>query len=101
MNPIEIPICQDRLKTGAKEHRGNALLLNGWDVTGRPASVQVWGRAVDYADMFDDSASVKNDVEFLYLVEKAAAAINAVPSLERRDAVLAADVLSAADAPKL
>jgi hypothetical protein len=51
--------------------------------------------------MFDDSASVKNDVEFLYLVEKAAAAINAVPSLERRDAVLAADVLSAADAPKL
>jgi hypothetical protein len=28
LNPIDILICQDRLKTGAKEHRGD-VLLNG------------------------------------------------------------------------
>ena len=44
--------------------------------------------------MFDDAASVRNDVEFLYLVERAAAAIQAVPELTRVDAPLVSDLFS-------
>ena len=63
--------------------------------------MQIWGRAVSYVDMFEDAASVRNDVEFLYLVQRCSSVIQAVPELRRRDAVLAADVLAAGDAPKL
>ena len=38
---------------------------------------------------------MRNDVEFLYLVERAAAAIQAAPELTRVDAPLVSDLLSA------
>jgi hypothetical protein len=55
---------------------------------GRPSAVQLWGRAVEYADMFDDAASVRNDIGFLYLVQRVAGAIQAVDELKRADAGL-------------
>lgn len=82
-------------------HIPKLVIPTGLTVDGRPSSVQVWGRAVDYDSMFENSASVRNDVEFLYIVEKVAAAIQAQPGLHRRDAVLASDVVAALDAPKL
>ena len=77
------------------------VIPTGFTEDGRPSSVQVWGRAVDYESMFENSASVRHDVEFLYIVERVAAAIQAQPGLQRRDAVLASDVVEASDAPKL
>ena len=64
---------------------------------GRPTAVQLWGRAVDYENMFNDAASVKNDIAFLYLVERVAAAVQAVDELKRMDASLpiVADLFSA------
>lgn len=85
-------------------HIPKMVIPTGLTEDGRPSSVQVWGRGVDYESMFDDSASVRNDIEFLYKVEKIAAAIHAQPALKRQDARLVADVVAAAlfrDAPKL
>jgi Asp-tRNA(Asn)/Glu-tRNA(Gln) amidotransferase A subunit family amidase len=82
-------------------HIPKMVIPTGLTEDGRPSSVQVWGRAVDYGFMFDDIASVRNDVAFLYLVEKVAAAIQADPRLRRQDAALAADVVAASAAPKL
>lgn len=59
---------------------------------GRPTAVQLWGRAVGYEDMFDDAASLRNDVEFLYLVQRVAEAIQAAPALRRVDAPLVRDL---------
>ena len=76
-------------------HIPKMVVPTGLTEDGRPSAIQLWGRAVDYEDMFDDAASVRNDVEFLYLVERAAAAIQAVPELKRVDASLVSDLFSA------
>ena len=81
-------------------HIPKMVVPTGLTDEGRPSSIQLWGRAVDYEDMFDDSKSVKNDVMFLHLVERVAEAIQAVPELKRVDAALVAD-LFAADVAKL
>ena len=71
-------------------HIPKMVVPTGLTVDGRPTSVQIWGRAVAYEDMFEDIASVKHDVEFLYLVQRLAAAIQLAPELRRQDAPLAA-----------
>ena len=81
-------------------HIPKMVIPTGLTDEGRPSAIQLWGRAVDYNDMFTDLASVQNDVMFLHLVERVAEAIQAVPQLKRVDAALVAD-LFAADVAKL
>ena len=43
----------------------------GLSVDGRPTGVQLWGRAVPYAEMFDGAASTRSSVAFLRLAARA------------------------------
>ena len=43
----------------------------GLSADGRPTGVQLWGRAVPYAEMFDGAASTRSSVAFLRLAARA------------------------------
>jgi len=83
-------------------HIPKMVVPTGLTPDGRPTAVQLWGRAVPYDLMFDDEYSATHDVEFLYLVQRAAAAIQLDPQLRRVDAPLATrDLLPGANASKI
>ena len=67
-------------------HIPKLLVPTGLSDDGRPTAVQLWGRAVPYAQMFDDEAAAVHDASFLHLAKKVAAAIQAQPDLRRVDA---------------
>ena len=67
-------------------HIPKMTIPTGLTDDGRPTAVQVWGKAVPYAQMFDDSVSATRDAEFLHMVERLAQAIAAAPGLGRVDA---------------
>ena len=48
--------------------------------------VELWGRALDYEEMFEDSVGAEKDVLFLELVRRVSAVIQAEPGLARQDA---------------
>jgi hypothetical protein len=70
-------------------HIPKMAIPTGLTEDGRPTAIQIWGRAVPYELMFDDEYSAKHDLEFLYLVQRVSAAIQANASLERKDAEMA------------
>ena len=55
----------------------------GLSEDGRPTGVQLWGRAVPCADMFEDAKSSVASVAFLYRAARVVAAIHADASLRR------------------
>ena len=57
----------------------------GLSADGRPTGVQLWGRAVPHAEMFDDAASTRHSVAFLRLAARAVEAIHADTRLVRVD----------------
>merc|ERR1712224_1170049 len=69
-------------------HIPRMVIPTGLTDDGRPTAVQLWGRAVPYQHMFDDEYSAHHDVEFLHVVQRVAAAIQAHPELQRVDASL-------------
>merc|ERR1719428_2645130 len=69
-------------------HIPRMVIPTGLTDDGRPTAVQLWGRAVPYELMFDDEYSARHDVEFLYMAQRVAAAIQAHPNLKRVDASL-------------
>merc|ERR1712227_754024 len=69
-------------------HIPKMVIPTGLTQDGRPTAVQLWGRAVPYEFMFDDEYSARHDVEFLYMVQRVAAAIQVHPALKRVDASL-------------
>ena len=97
---LRVSVCSSLLSEIAADCAAKMVIPTGLTADGRPTSVQVWGRAVEYDDMFDDEASVRNDVSFLYVVQRVAAAIQGVPELRRQDAALVRD-LFASDSAKL
>jgi Asp-tRNA(Asn)/Glu-tRNA(Gln) amidotransferase A subunit family amidase len=50
---------------------------------GRPTGVQIWGRALDYASMFDDKLGTAHSVKFLHSVRPLVEAIHADADLRR------------------
>jgi Asp-tRNA(Asn)/Glu-tRNA(Gln) amidotransferase A subunit family amidase len=70
-------------------HIPKMVIPTGLTEDGRPTAVQVWGKAVPYELMFDDEFSAKHDLEFLYLVQRVSAAIQADAALQRADAQMA------------
>jgi Asp-tRNA(Asn)/Glu-tRNA(Gln) amidotransferase A subunit family amidase len=50
---------------------------------GRPTGVQIWGRALDYASMFDDKLGTAHSVKFLHSVRPLVEAIHADVDLRR------------------
>lgn len=59
------------------------LVPLGHDVEGRPVSVTCWGRAVPKESLYDDDFPKTFDLDFLYKVGRAVAAMHAVPELRR------------------
>lgn len=86
-------------------HIPKMTVPTGLTEDGRPCAIQLWGRALSYEEMFDDSAGVENDLGFLELVRRVAGVIQAEPSLARQDAAqvqqLLASVGAAAQKSKL
>lgn len=64
-------------------HIPKLVVPTGLCPEGRPTAVQLWGRALSYDDMFEDSAALKQDAEFLQLMKKV------VPVIAKRDPSLA------------
>jgi len=69
-------------------HIPKVVVPTGLSEDGRPTAIQLFGRAVPYDQMFDDAYSCRHDVEFLHLVQRVVAAIQADPALQRADAPL-------------
>mmetsp|Transcript_28772 Transcript_28772/g.52169 ORF Transcript_28772/g.52169 Transcript_28772/m.52169 type:complete len:166 (-) Transcript_28772:29-526(-) len=69
-------------------HIPKMVIPTGLTADGRPTAVQIWGKAVPYEHMFDDSVAAKHDADFLYLVRRVSAAIQKQPGLSREDAAM-------------
>ena len=67
-------------------HIPKLVVPTGLTEDGRPTAVQLWGRAVAYDDMFDDSKAAEHSVSFLHLARVVAEAMHvAAPELARAD----------------
>merc|ERR1712113_1314357 len=67
-------------------HIPKLVIPTGLTADGRPTAVQIWGKAVPYELMFDDSFAAKHDAESLCLVGRICAVIQNQPGLSRKDA---------------
>lgn len=74
-------------------HIPKMVVPTGLTKDGRPTAVQIWGPALDYSKMFDDSAALAHDAHFLQLVKKVVEAIQIVPGLARQDAPMVKPLL--------
>jgi hypothetical protein len=81
-----IQVFHDHMFRFKHLHIPKLVVPTGLTEDGRPTAVQVWGRAVPYDLMFDDNYSSQHDIEFLYLAQRVAAAIQANVCLKRADA---------------
>ncbi|CAE7747285.1 gatA, partial [Symbiodinium pilosum] len=61
---------------------------------GRPTGIQLWGRAVDYEDMFKEECATRRSVDFLHLASRVVEILHADPALNRVTPAIAADLFS-------
>jgi len=65
-------------------HIPKLVVPTGLSDDGRPTAVQLWGRALEHADMYDDSRSKAHSVRFLHLAGRVAEGMHAAaPELAR------------------
>ena len=69
------------------------VVPTGLTEDGRPCAIQLWGRALSYEEMFEDSVGATSDLGFLELVRRVSAVIQAEPELARQDAALVQHLL--------
>ena len=67
-------------------HIPKMCIPTGLTEDGRPTAVQLWGRAMEYDQMYDDNLSQMNDVKFLHLVNRVSQVLAANPKLKRKNA---------------
>ena len=68
------------------------VVPTGLDDQGRPTAVQLWGRALPVAHLYDDAFARTYDLEFLYTAKAMVGLIQAEPALARVEPALVADL---------
>eukprot|EP00929_Paragymnodinium_shiwhaense_P058870 TRINITY_DN29490_c0_g1_i1.p1 TRINITY_DN29490_c0_g1~~TRINITY_DN29490_c0_g1_i1.p1 ORF type:complete len:620 (+),score=107.78 TRINITY_DN29490_c0_g1_i1:220-2079(+) len=67
-------------------HIPKLSIPTGLTKDGRPTAIQLWGRALGYAQMYDDAAALEHDATFLQLAKRVVGILHQSPAIARQDA---------------